>query len=348
MREKFITKYSHYKLPTVAALIIIFMATWFTYEVKGIIITIPFIIIIAFILRLFYENGLVIVGTAFLGGLFIASLKDDYGYGVFMIIGIVFATFAAVILAKGIRHPKKNQKIILSIIGLLLVILAGGNYAETWGTPKGYLKAKSNIEQYIDENYEGRLQIENIERIFLKMSGYQANVVQTDDMRNKATIYYGNHDYISDGYHAQTTGNMMEQVQMVLTTLIENQTDLTDYAINLKADMSIPIAKYNLNDRFSGEEPINAEIQLQPGYSWKEKEGQNRVPKVYENEGAFLEDAYKVIAVLQNVGYQYANIKVYYYLEDGNTTYEIVLQDNETISTAQELTNRVQKVNHAK
>jgi hypothetical protein len=180
------------------------------------------------------------------------------------------------------------------------------------------------------------------------MSGYEATVVQIDDRRNKSTIYYGNHDYISDGYHAQTTQNMMEQIQTILITLIENQTDLTDYAINLKSDVSIPIAKYNLNDRFSGEEPVNVEIQLQPGYSWKEKEGQNSVPKVYESEEAFLEDAYKVIAVLQNVGYQYANIKVYYYLEDGNTTYEIVLQDNETISTAQELTNRVQKVNHAK
>jgi hypothetical protein len=325
-----------------------FMATWFTYDVRGVISTIPFIIIIAFILRLFYEKGAFIVGTAFFSSFFIASIKDNFGYGVFMIIGIVFATFAAVILAKGIRHPQKNQKIVLSIIGFLLVILAGGNYAETWGTPLGYLGAKSNIERYIDENYEGRLQIESIKRIFLKMSGYEATVVQIDDRRNKSTIYYGNHDYISDDYHWQTTENMMEQVQTVLITLIENQTDLTDYAINLKSDMSIPIAKYNLNDRFSGEEPVNVEIQLQPGYSWKEKKGQDSVPKVYKNEEAFLEDAYKVIAVLQNVGYQYANIRVYYYLEDGNTTYEIVLQDNETISTVQELTNRVQKVNHAK
>ncbi|WP_069999572.1 hypothetical protein [Cellulosilyticum sp. I15G10I2] len=347
-KEALIDKWRIRGVSAEVVLVIMFLTTWMTYDGDGIIHTIPFIIIIPFILRLFYKNSLLIVGTAVVSGLIIAHIKGNFGYGIFLIVGILMETFAAVVLAMGIKHKDSAKRILFIALGVLMIIMAVNDYAKMWGSPMGYLKAKSNIEGYIDDNYEGQLKIERIDRISFKMRGYRANVVQIEDSRNKSTIFYGDNGYISDRYHDETTGNMTEQVTNILIAMIENQTDLTDYDISLYAKLEIPVAKYHLNDRFSGDEPISADIQLQPNYSWKQKDNEQREVKVYGNKEAFAEDAYKVIAVLQNIGYRYDAIKVYYFLEDGNTTYEIIVQGGEEIKAVQDAVDKVQMGDYSK
>jgi len=334
-------------LPVEMVILSTFITTWMTYEARGVITTIPLIIILPFILRLFFKNGLLIVSTAFISSFILGMTKDNIGYGMFLIAGIVIGTFSGVILAKGIKSADKTKRMAWIVIGIGAVLLAGINYNATWGNPLGYIQAKIHIEEYINKNYEGRLEIKSMERNFLKDSGYDARVVRKDDTRDTSTIYYGDNDYLEDRYHFDTVNNMMDQVTTLLTSLIDNQTDLTDYDINLKADVEVPVAKYNLHDRFQGDEPVSVDVQLQPDFSWRRKDGQKRA-KIYINKEAFAEDAYKVITVLQNAGYNYNSIKAYYYLEEGNTTYEVILKKGETIHSLEEIINRTQKVNASK
>lgn len=342
-------KLSGRTLPVELIIFIMFITTWITYHVKGVITTIPLIIIIPFILRLFFKNGILIVSTAFISSIILAITKDNTGYGIFYVIGILTETFSGVILAKGLKTTDKTKRIILTVLGAGAVVLGGMNYNEMWGNPIGYMRARAYIEGYINKNYEGRLEIESMKRSFLKESGYYAQVVRKEDGRDKSTIYYGDKGYIEDRYHGETSSNMSEQVMTLLTSLVDNQTDLTDYDINLQAELEVPLAKYNLHDRFKGEEPISiVEVQLQPDFNWKKKDNEKIQVKVYGNKEAFAEDAYKVVTVLQNANYNYNQIKVYYYLEDGNTTYELTLETGETISSLEEIINKVQKVSYLK
>ncbi len=327
---------------------IIVITTWITYDRVGFLGTIPLIIIIPFFLRLFFAGGLVMVVTAFITSLLAAFIKDDLGNGILFIPGILIAVFSGALLAKGITNKDKSKHRIFIGIGVLAVIFAGMNYAEIWGDPISYLKAKSNIQTYINENYGGRLAIKEMRRSFLKMNGYYADVVQKEDTRNKSTIYYGDRGYISDRYYDETTENMNKQVSEALISLIENQTDLTYYDIHLIVNAEIPLAKYDLDDRFLGHEAISVDIQLQPDYSWKQKDSEQTEVRVYSSKEAFAEDAYKIITVLQNSKYQYKEVEIYYYLEDGNTIYEILLKDGESIHSLGQVIERVQMANHSK
>ncbi|MDF2612469.1 MAG: hypothetical protein K0S71_255 [Clostridia bacterium] len=336
------------KVPAELVIFIMFVTTWITYNGKGLVATIPLVIIIPLVLRLFYENGLLIVVTAFISSISIGMIKDDLGYGMLLIPAIVLAAFSGVMTAKGIKNEDKKKRIIFTGIGVAAIILTYINYIEMWGDPVSYLKAKSSIQAYIDKTYEGQLEIEGMKRSFLKMSGYYAEVVQKENVRNRSRIYYDDNSSIMDHYHDETSGNMMEEVTRLLTSLVINQTDLTDYDISLYAKVEVPLAKYELHDSFSGDEPINVDVQLQPNFSWKRKAHEEIKTKVYIDKEAFAEDAFKVITVLQNAGYLYKEVRIYYYLQDGNTTYEVILKDGETVNSFQELNEYVQKVNYSK
>ncbi len=344
-----VEKLRSYSLPTECVIFVMFVITWMTYDRKYFIVTFPLIIIIPFILRLLFDNSWLIVATAFISSISTGMIKDDLGYGIFFVIGILTASFSGTLLAKGIRSENKKKRMILTVIGLTAVILSGLNYAETWGTPVGYLKAKQIIEDYIDKTYDGKLKIESVERSFLKWSGYYAHVSEEGRPRNKSMIeYYEGQRSISDTYHSQVNGNMMDQVSNMLTSLVVMQTDLTDYEVNLYAKFEIPEGKYRLNDHFLGDEPINVDIQLQPDFNWKREDNKKIEVKVYKDETDFAEDAYKIIKVLQNTGYQYQELRVYYFLEDGNTTYEVVLKEGGTVDADSELLGKVQKVDYSK
>ncbi|MGL5348878.1 MAG: hypothetical protein ACRDA3_16125 [Peptostreptococcaceae bacterium] len=236
----------------------------------------------------------------------------------------------------------KSTKIIKTMAIVILVVASILGYSSLFGNPISYVKAKKEINAYIDKNYNNELVIKDI-NYSSKFNGYNAVVSHKND-GNESYITYHNTGYISDGYQFEVRLNMEEEVKRILEALITQGTDLTINNIGVEPSIELPEFKYHLNDRYLGEEPINLQVWLHPDYGnhkdGKEKNYNYEVP-LYNNEDEFIKGAYEVVKVLKNTKYKFNNVEIYSYQKDGKTSYRVKIQEDDYIKSLEELKNKV-------
>lgn len=236
----------------------------------------------------------------------------------------------------------KSTKIIKTMAIVILVVASILGYSSLFGNPISYVKAKKEINAYIDKNYNNELVIKDI-NYSSKFNGYNAVVSHKND-GNESYITYHNTGYISDGYQFEVRLNMEEEVKRILEALITQGTDLTINNIGIEPSIELPEFKYHLNDRYLGEEPINLQIWLHPDYrnleNEKSKSYNYEVP-LYNNEDDFIKGVYEVIEVLKNTKYKFNSIEIYSYQNDGNTSYRVKVEKNDDIRSLEKLKNKV-------
>ena len=193
-------------------------------------------------------------------------------------------------------------------------------YNSFHGNPIGYIKAKNNISEYIEKNYNNELKITNI-FYSEKAGGYIGEVEEIDNPSNKANINYYNTGHIGDDYHFRTYMNMSDEISSTLKNLIYQQTSISKDNMIMNVDFELPKFKYKLNDDYSGKEPLSIEVEL--------KSNNN----VFKNEEEFKIEASKIIDVLKSIKYDYKSIIIYSYREDGNSRYEMNMNNDININT---------------
>lgn len=209
----------------------------------------------------------------------------------------------------------------IKVFGVLLMLcISLFIYNSFHGNPIGYIKANKNISEYIEDNYDNSLNITNIQ-YSSKGGGYIGSVEDIDDSRNKSTINYYNTGYIGDYYHFDTFQNMSDEISKTLTNLLVQQTKIKKENINIYVDLDIPEFKYKLNDDYSGKEPLAIEIEL------KGSKG------LYKDEKEFIKEASEILSLIKNIQYKYKSIIIYSYREDGNSRYEMNINNHTTINT---------------
>ena len=214
-------------------------------------------------------------------------------------------------------NRKNITKLIIS--GVLLVISVTV-YSSTFGNPISYLKAKVEINSYIDKHYDNKLEIQRLFYSF-KTNGYSAIVNYENDNRYSSYIEYYNTGHINDGYQFDVRIKMEDEVIDTLESLINQGTNLDRTNINIDPSINIEEYKYKLNDKYSGEEPINLQIQLHPSISYDEKHDPNKEVALYKNKYDFSKDVYNIVKVLEGTNYKFENVEIYSYIEDGNSNY---------------------------
>ena len=214
---------------------------------------------------------------------------------------------------------KSNNPIkILGVVAILFIIIF--IYSSFNGNPVGYIKAKNNISEYIENNYNNKLKITNI-YYSQKAGGYIGEVEEVDNPISKSNINYYNTGYIGDDYHFRTYLNMSDEISSTLKNIIYQQTNIPKDSITIDVYFELPKFKYKLNDDYSGKEPLTIELELKP------KSG------VFKNQEDFKIEASKVLDVLKSVKYDYKSIIIYSYREDGNSRYEMNINKEITINT---------------
>ena len=193
-------------------------------------------------------------------------------------------------------------------------------YNSFHGNPIGYIKAKNNISEYIEKNYNNELKITNI-FYSEKAGGYIGEVEEIDNPSNKSNINYYNTGHIGDDYHFRTYMNMSDEISSTLKNLIYQQTSISKDNMIMNVDFELPKFKYKLNDDYSGKEPLSIEVEL--------KSNNN----VFKNEEEFKIEASKIIDVLKSIKYDYKSITLYSYREDGNSRYEMNINKDININT---------------
>ena len=187
------------------------------------------------------------------------------------------------------------------------------------GNPIGYIKAKNNINEYIENNYNNQLKLTNI-YYSEKAGGYIGEVEEVENPSNKANINYYNTGYIGDDYHFRTYLNMSDEINSTLKNLIYQQTNIPKDNMTMDVYFELPKFKYKLNDEYSGKEPLTIELEL------KSKNG------IFKNQEKFEIEARKVLEVLKSIKYDYKSIIIYSYREDGNSRYEMDINNDVNIN----------------
>lgn len=175
-------------------------------------------------------------------------------------------------------------------------------YSSLFGNPISYIKAKKEINSYIDEKYNEELVIESIDYNF-KMGGYNATVAQKHDGRYTSYISYSRFGNINDGYQFEVRMNMEEELKVIIEALISKGTNLTRENLGIEPSIEIPEFKYILGDKYSEKEPIDLQVWLHPPYSYTEKEStvnKNYEDILYKDKNEFANGAYEVIKILQS------------------------------------------------
>ena len=139
-------------------------------------------------------------------------------------------------------------------------------YNSFHGNPIGYIKAKNNISEYIEKNYNNELKITNI-FYSEKAGGYIGEVEEIDNPSNKSNINYYNTGHIGDDYHFRTYMNMSDEISSTLKNLIYQQTSISKDNMIMNVDFELPKFKYKLNDDYSGKEPLSIELELKSNNS---------------------------------------------------------------------------------
>ncbi|MGL5314571.1 MAG: hypothetical protein ACRC92_15075 [Peptostreptococcaceae bacterium] len=237
----------------------------------------------------------------------------------------------------------KTKKIIKLVSSVFLVGISICVYSSLFGDPISYIKAKNEINSYIDEKYNGELEIDSVDYNF-KMSGYNAIVSQKYDGRYTSYIGYSRFGNINDGYQFEVRMNMEEELKVIIEALISQGTNLTRENLGVESSIEIPEFKYTLDDKYSGKEPIDLQVWLHAPYSYTEQESivnKNYEDTLYKDKNEFAKGAYEVIKILQSTKYNFRTIEIYSYQDDGNTSYRVKLEKNEKINSLEEVGSKV-------
>ena len=203
---------------------------------------------------------------------------------------------------------------------VLMLFISIFIYNSLNGNPIGYIKAKNNISEYIENHYNNKLKITNI-YYSEKAGGYIGEVEEIDNPNNKSNINYYNTGYIGDDYHFRTYLNMSDEINSTLKNLIYQQTNISKDNITMDVYFELPKFKYKLNDDYSGKEHLTIELEL------KSNNG------IFKKQEEFEIEARQILEVLKSVKYDYKSIIIYSYREDGNSRYEMDINNNVNINT---------------
>ena len=102
------------------------------------------------------------------------------------------------------------MKYIKLIIAVIVTGIAIYIYSGFFGNPIEYLKVKHAFEDYIDKNYDGKLEIEAIKFNF-KTGGFYAQV-KGDNYKTNSYLDYYYDGSIGDGYYQDTITNMQDEI----------------------------------------------------------------------------------------------------------------------------------------
>ena len=239
------------------------------------------------------------------------------------------------------------KRYIKVILGVIAVGIAVYIYSGFWGNPIQYLQSKNAFEHYIEEHYKGKVEIKSISYSF-KIGNFYAEVKDVDTQDTSYFGYYGNG--ISDGYYDDTIRNMIDETNNYVAYNIEKESDIFREYMSIDSEINIEQYKYRIYDFYSGEEPIKLKIDLHEAYDFEQKENKSydkdKFP--YKNEKEFLKDAYKIVKILQDINYDFENVNISSFKEDGNNAYEVDIDDLSQIKSEGDLQKIIKNVDYSK
>lgn len=309
----------NHRMRDVIGTLLIVIVISITVLSKGIVLTLPITMFLAIGLFFIDYKMLWIFITAFVVHV-ILGIADNKWISILAfidnIINLCSGYLLALCIKKLIVDFKQTKNVILSILSFGLVWFAFGCHKQSYGTPLGYLDAKKNVMNYINETYNGDLEIKDI-RYNSKMLAYMVNVTSKKDSRDEGMVSYSkNSGYIGDDYHFRIECRQSEMIEEMLKVILKQKTDIAVDKMSLSVSVSLPHNKYSKRDIYSGQDPLEIRFNIKA----------NGTVSYYDSKETFGKEAFKIIEILKELNFSYKDIEIDSFLADGNTKYSILLK----------------------
>lgn len=322
---------------------------------NNILMTIPFVIITSFLICLLGVRAWTLYISAIVIHIILGIAIGKWVSIIILpitLIEILGGFLLAWSLKKVIKDWKKPKYIILTVVSLFIVYSGVQTHWGTLGNPTKYIKARQDIQAYINNTYDGNLEIQGI-KFSTKLYDYIAEVESIEDRRDEGVLFYGRTGRLSDDYHFRIEENQSLQAKRLILGMIIQKTDVPISDIYLEAHIDLPYNKYSPRDMYLGEEPIFLGIEIKPGNiedksAYKEKYGKLPERQNYKDTEAFSKEAYKIIKILKEIDYPYDQIVIESFLPDGERTYNITINGQIQLNSLQDVVDTVQIVNNSK
>lgn len=333
-------KYGMYQIRDVVGTLLTAIIISITVLNNGLLATLPITVLLAFCLFFVDYKIWWVLTTTFIVHIILGTVVDPW-MSILSLIGNIIEICAGFLLALSIKRLLSNWKqpkyIVLGIFSIILVNFAITGNSQSYGTPSGYLKAKNNVMSYISETYNGDLEVTGI-RYNSKMSEYIVDVESKKDPRDEGSIFYFRSGHISDDYHFRIEREQEEMIESMFKIILNQKTDISIDEMSLHVGVTLPKNKYSKRDIYSGEEPINVGLTIEP----------DGPVKYYESKEDFSKEAYKILKTFKELGFSYKNIEIKSFLADGNTTYSIIIEGPIEVDSWERTMDLTEKIEHEK
>ncbi|MGM7681246.1 hypothetical protein ACSVDA_03740 [Cytobacillus sp. Hm23] len=282
----------------------------------GLLATLPITLLLAFCLYFVgYKIWWMLSTTLIVHYIISASKATDINIFILFsnIIEICAAYLLGVCIIKFNKNYRKIKYIISFLFSIIFATLSIIVHSSIYGSPLEYFTAKNNAMIYINETYNGDLEISGVHYNSI-LNEHIVDVINKKDRRDEGRLYYKKYS-IFDDYHYRIEKSQSELINKMFKVMLNKNTNIP--IEEMSSHVTLPKNKYLTKDIYSGVEPIGISLTIKP-----------HAPDAYfVSKEAFSQEAFNILNTFKKLGFTYESIDIASFLADGNTFYSISIED---------------------
>ncbi|MDX8361947.1 hypothetical protein [Cytobacillus sp. IB215316] len=274
---------------------------------RGLLATLPITLLLAFSLYFVGYKIWWMLSTTLIV-YFIISATEATDINIFILFNSIIEICAAYLLGVCIKkfneNYRKTKYIILFLFSIIFATLSIMMHSSIYGTPLEHFTAKNNAMIYINETYNGDLEISGVHYNSI-LNEHIVNVINKKDRRDEG----------SDDYHYRIEKSQSELINKMFKVMLNQNINIS--IEEMSSHVTLPKNKYLTKDIYSGVETIGISLTIKP-----------HAPDTYfVSKEAFSKEAFNILNTFKKLGFTYESIDIESFLADGNTFYSISIED---------------------
>lgn len=311
---------------------------------SNILTTIPLILLLTIILKLKFNEDIVILGTCIiLTSLISISTNLNVSTKHIAIINVsVFTTIISLNLFKEFINLNKQYAWTISVLGVLASIYI---YSLGFGNPIEYIVFKNKAEEYLQEHYSDYAQISkvnvNLNEFNYDKSKFFAEFKNKNIQDQTFALYYDFEHKLKDTYLEYNKDNIIREVSNNIEFLIAENSNIkiNDIVASVEIDLSDEI--YRRERKYLYDSNIDVvslvfDKNINSHYSDKNI--------LYKNKEDFSEGVFNAVNILKTLKCKINKIEAETHFNNNGEWYEVDINNLDSISSPKDIEKNI-KVN---
>lgn len=218
--------------------------------------TLPLLIIVPFICRLFVHQSLVLIVSTIPFGILGGVLSENDGSFIpfFTIVALLLVSAGVgggALWKQSSKQSKIGHKLISIVPALALIVVGSVAYCSFWGNPVGYVEAMIKTKNYVNETYEeGTLSFRGVSYNFKDNKHYGRFEYVLNGNRQVASIGFYSDGQVIDYYKERLEMQFADERSADFKAEVAGAIDHIPVYITADPETELQITQDELNNRY--------------------------------------------------------------------------------------------------